>query len=83
MDPKDLRKTMAIAMFGGVVVSFAPILYALSNANPLTGAFFRMLYALPFLLVIILFRRAKDSRSRNTRLIAIVGGFAFSLEFLG
>ena len=83
MDPKDLRKTMAIAMFGGVVVSFAPILYALSNANPLTGAFFRMLYALPFLLVIILFRRAKDSRSRNTRLIALVAGFAFSLDFLG
>ena len=83
MDPKDLRKTMAIAMFGGVVVSFAPILYALSNANPLTGAFFRMLYAIPFLLVIILFRRAKDSRSRNTRLIALVAGFAFSLDFLG
>ena len=83
MDPKDLRKTMAIAMFGGVVVSFAPILYALSNANPLTGAFFRMLYALPFLLLIILFRRAEDSRSRNTRLIALVAGFAFSLDFLG
>ena len=83
MDSKDLRKTMAIAMFGGVVVSFAPILYALSNANPLTGAFFRMLYALPFLLLIILFRRAEDSRSRNTRLIALVAGFAFSLDFLG
>ena len=74
---------MAIAMFGGIVVSFAPILYAISNANPLTGAFFRMLYALPFLLLIILFRRAEDSRSRNTRLIALIAGFAFSLDFLG
>ena len=73
---------MAIAMFGGVVVSFAPILYALSDANPLTGAFFRMIYALPFLLIIIFFRKAKDTRSVNTRLIALVAGFAFSLDFL-
>ena len=83
MESKSLQKSMAIAMFGGVVVSFAPILYAISNANPLTGAFFRMLYALPFLLLIILFRRAEDSRSRNTRLIALIAGFAFSLDFLG
>ena len=66
----------------GVVVSFAPILYALSDANPLTGAFFRMVYALPFLLIIILFRKAEDKRSINTRLIALVAGFAFSLDFL-
>ena len=83
MESKSLQKSMAIAMFGGIVVSFAPILYAISNANPLTGAFFRMLYALPFLLLIILFRRAEDSRSRNTRLIALIAGFAFSLDFLG
>jgi drug/metabolite transporter (DMT)-like permease len=82
MESKDLQKSMAIAMFGGVVVSFAPILYAISNANPLTGAFFRMVYALPFLLMIIWFRGAEDSRSTNTRLIAIIAGFAFSLDFL-
>mgnify|MGYP001400855198 FL=1 len=79
---ENLQKSMAIAMFGGVVVSFAPILYALSDANPLTGAFFRMVYALPFLLIIILFRKAEDTRSVNTRLIALVAGFAFSLDFL-
>ena len=83
MESNSLQKSMAIAMFGGIVVSFAPILYAISNANPLTGAFFRMVYALPFLLLIILFRRAEDSRSRNTRLIALIAGFAFSLDFLG
>ena len=69
-------------MFGGVVVSFAPILYALSDANQLTGAFFRMAYAIPFLLLIIWFRKAKDSRTINTRLIAVIAGFAFSLDFL-
>ena len=69
-------------MFGGVVVSFAPILYALSDANPLTGAFFRMAYAIPFLLLIIWYRKAKDPRTTNTRLIAVIAGFAFSLDFL-
>ena len=82
MESKSLQKAMAIAMFGGVVVSFAPILYTLSNANPLTGAFFRMIYALPFLGFIIWFRSVDDSRSINTRLIAIIAGFAFSLDFL-
>ena len=82
MESPNLQKSMAIAMFGGVVVSFAPIIYALSDANPLTGAFFRMAYALPFLLIIIWFRKADDSRSTNTRLIAVVAGFAFSLDFL-
>jgi len=82
MNSKELKKSMAIAMFGGVVVSFAPILYAISNANPLTGAFFRMVYALPFLGFIMWFRGLEDSRSINTRLIAIVAGIAFSLDFL-
>jgi len=82
MGSENLQKSMAIAMFGGVVVSFAPILYALSNANPLTGAFFRMVYAIPFLVIIIWFRSAEDLRSTNTRLLAIIAGFAFSLDFL-
>ena len=59
MESATLNKPMGIAMFGGVVVSFAPILYALSDANPLTGAFFRMTYAIPFLLLIIWFRKYK------------------------
>ena len=82
MESKNLQNSMAIAMFGGVVVSFAPILYAISDANPLTGAFFRMVYALPFLLLIIWFRKADDSRSTNTKLIAYLAGFAFALDFL-
>ena len=82
MESANLQKSMGIAMFGGVVVSFAPILYALSDANPLTGAFFRMAYAIPFLLLIIWFRKAQDSRSTNTRLVAVIAGFAFSLDFL-
>ncbi len=82
MKSKALQKSMAIAMFGGIVVSFAPILYTVSNANPLTGAFFRMVYALPFLGFIIWFRGVSDSRSTNTRLIAIIAGLVFALDFI-
>tara|TARA_B100000282_G_C31635995_1_gene446142 strand:- start:141 stop:932 length:792 start_codon:yes stop_codon:yes gene_type:complete len=41
-----------------------------------------MAYALPFLIIIIWLRKDVDSRSINTRLIALVAGFAFSLDFL-
>ena len=82
MSTSELKRTMAIAMFGGVVVSFAPIIYAISDANPLTGAFFRMIYALPFLALIIWFRGIDDNRTFNTRLIAIGAGFVFALDFL-
>ena len=82
MSTSELKRTMAIAMFGGVVVSFAPIIYAISDANPLTGAFFRMIYALPFLALIIWFRGIDDNRTFNTRLIAIGAGIVFALDFL-
>ncbi len=82
MSASELKITMAIAMFGGVVVSFAPIIYAISDANPLTGAFFRMIYALPFLALIIWFRGIDDNRTFNTRLIAIGAGIVFALDFV-
>jgi len=82
MDSNEVKKSMAIAIAGGITISFAPILYILSEANPLTGAFFRMFYALPFLGLIIWFRGIGDSRSTNTRFIAIIAGLFFSLDFL-
>ena len=82
MNSEELKKPMAIAITGGIVISFAPVLYIVSGANPLTGAFFRMLYALPFLGLIIWFRGMDDSRSINTRLIALLAGIVFSLDFV-
>lgn len=73
---------MSIALVGALAISFAPILYTVSNLNPLSGAFFRMLYALPFLALIIWFRAADDNRSFNTRLIAITAGLVFALDFV-
>tara|TARA_B100001123_G_scaffold239900_1_gene268402 strand:- start:15 stop:920 length:906 start_codon:yes stop_codon:yes gene_type:complete len=73
---------MTIALVGALAISFAPILYTVSNLNPLSGAFFRMLYALPFLALIIWFRAVDDNRSFNTRLIAFAAGLVFALDFV-
>ncbi len=78
----NLKKFMFFALTGAVLISFASILYILSGANPLTGAFFRMFYALPFLGLIIWFRNTSDSRTLNTRLIAIIAGIVFSFDFI-
>ena len=82
MSTSELKKPMSIALVGALAISFAPILYSVSGLNPLSGAFFRMLYALPFLALIIWFRAAADNRSFNTRLIAITAGLVFALDFV-
>ena len=48
------RLAMATALFGAAVLSFAPLLYQYSDTSPVTGAFFRMLYAVPILAVLAL-----------------------------
>ena len=82
MHAGELKRTMTIALVGALAISFAPILYTVSNLNPLSGAFFRMLYALPFLALIIWFRAVDDNRSFNTRLIAFAAGLVFALDFV-
>ena len=40
---------MIIALAGATAISFAPLLYIRSDTTALTGAFYRMFYALPIL----------------------------------
>ncbi len=82
MSTSELKRTMSIALVGALAISFAPILYSVSNLNPLSGAFFRMIYALPFLALIIWFRGIDDNRTFNTRLIAIGAGIVFAIDFV-
>ena len=49
------RGVMLSALAGGSAISFAPLLYSLSDTNPATGAFFRMAYAVPILALMVYF----------------------------
>ena len=77
----DQRRVMGIALFGALAISFAPMLYLFSGVNALTGAFFRMLYALPLLGIIILLFKKHDCRTSRTRLIAFGAGIILAFDF--
>ena len=79
MSVDDDRKNMLIALFGSTLISFAPLFYQYSGANPATGAFFRMSYAIPFLALIIFLSKAKDTRSSKSRLLTLFAGLLLSL----
>ena len=81
--PRHHRRVMATALLGATILSFAPILYQFSETNPVTGAFFRMLYAIPFLLVLAYATRGQDSRTGRTRSIAFLAGILLALDFVG
>ncbi|MFQ3320970.1 MAG: DMT family transporter [Candidatus Poseidoniales archaeon] len=76
------RKVMSIALLGAVAISFAPIFYMFSEVNPVTGAFFRMLYALPLLFIIVIVFRKNDNRTKKTRLIAFSAGLLMAPDML-
>ena len=57
------RRPMLIALAGAVLISFSPVLYVFSGTNPSTGAFYRMLYALPVLALLAYLVRNADTRS--------------------
>ena len=58
--PADDRRIMLIALAGASVLSFAPLLYIQSETTPITGAFFRMVYAIPILFILVLYLNRED-----------------------
>ena len=77
------RRTMLIALAGATVISFAPLLYIRSDTTPLTGAFYRMLYALPLLALLVWISKKKDPRDSNSRWLAFGAGFLLAIDFAG
>lgn len=84
--------TLAAALFGAVLISFSAIFFGLSRVSPITGAFFRVGYAVPILFLLWLIRRKHDHRPPSRRWIAIGAGIALcadllswhtSIEFIG
>ena len=76
------RRTMLIALAGAVAISFSPVFYIFSGTNPSTGAFFRMLYALPALALLAYLVRSSDTRSSRTRWMAFGAGLILAPDML-
>ncbi len=77
------RRTMLIALAGATVISFAPLLYVRSDTTPLTGAFYRMLYALPLLGLLVWMSKKEDPRDSNSRWLAFGAGILLAIDFAG
>jgi drug/metabolite transporter (DMT)-like permease len=73
---------MLIALVGAVAISFSPVFYIYSDTNPSTGAFFRMLYALPALALLAYLVRKSDTRSSRTRWTAFGAGLILAPDML-
>jgi len=73
---------MLIALAGAVAISFSPVFYVYSDTNPSTGAFFRMLYALPALALLAFLVRKADTRSSRTRWTAFGAGLILAPDML-
>ena len=73
---------MLIALAGAVLISFSPVLYVFSGTNPSTGAFYRMLYALPVLALLAYLVRNADTGSSRTRWLALGAGLLLAPDML-
>ena len=81
--PASDRRTMLIALAGASLLSFAPLFYIQSETTPITGAFFRMVYAIPILLILVWYLNKEDSRSFNTRMLTFAAGILLAIDFAG
>lgn len=81
--PADDRRIMLIALTGATLLSFAPLLYIQSDSPPITGAFFRMLYALPILFFLVWYLNLDDERGTKDRMLAFSAGLLLAIDFIG
>lgn len=73
-------RTLLAAVVGAVSISFSAIFFALSDVGPITGAFFRALYAVPVLVLIWWVGRGRDRRPRHKRLLATAAGLMLGVD---
>lgn len=74
--------TILAALVGAIIISFSAILFSLSGANAMTGAFYRVAYALPVLFVIWWTKRDQDHRPARYRWLAFGAGIALGLDMI-
>ena len=74
--------TLLAALAGALAISFSGIFFGLSGVDPITGAFFRVAYALPVLFVIWFLFRDRDHRTWQKRLLAFGSGFLMGVDMV-
>ena len=74
--------TLIAALAGALAISFSGIFFALSGVDPITGAFFRVAYALPVLFVIWYLFRDRDRRTAQKRLLAFGSGLLLGVDMV-
>jgi len=74
--------TLLAALAGALAISFSAIFFGLSEVDPLTGAFFRVAYALPILVVIWITVRHRDQRTWQKRLLAFGSGLLLGVDMV-
>jgi len=78
-----LRHPARAALAGALAIAFSAILYRTADVSPETGAFFRCVYALPVLWVLVrLEERHLGPRPRTLRLTAWGAGAFFAADLL-
>lgn len=80
--PEGHLVTLAAALIGAVMISFSAIFYGLAGVSPMTGAFYRVAYALPVLFLLWFLRRGQDRRPLSRRWIAVGAGLALASDLL-
>jgi drug/metabolite transporter (DMT)-like permease len=79
-EPRRPGLTLLAALTGAVAISFSAIFFALSQVDPITGAVFRAMYALPVLAVIWLMGRHTDTRPARMRWLAVGAGMMLGID---
>jgi len=70
-----------LALGGAVAIAFTGILVRLADVEPATAAFWRCVYALPFLAALALIERRRRARlSRRRHVLALVAGAFFAAD---
>ena len=72
-----------VAVAGGLTIAFSGIIVRVADVEPETAAFFRCLYALPFLAPLAWWeRRQFGPRVRSQRVLAWIAGLVFGAELI-
>jgi len=74
--------SLLAALAGALAISFSGIFFGLSGVDPLTGAFFRVAYALPVLFLIWFAYRDRDKRTWQKRLLAFGSGCLMGVDMV-